>query len=103
VADALRPDTLLVSIMHANNEVGTIQPITEIAAFAHAHGALDHASSSSWPCAYRAVGARVAAALVTDVTEVTVLYPAHTKLRLSAVTLSQLSQPLNTVPFCTLI
>ena len=33
---ALRPDTILASIMHANNEVGTIQPIKEMAAIAHA-------------------------------------------------------------------
>src|SRR5207248_2281962 len=30
VAARLRPDTLLVSVMHANNEVGTIEPIAEI-------------------------------------------------------------------------
>ncbi len=32
----------LVSVMHANNEVGTIQPIAELAALAHEHGALFH-------------------------------------------------------------
>src|SRR5581483_1610492 len=32
IARALRPETVLVSIMHANNEIGTIQPIAEIAA-----------------------------------------------------------------------
>jgi cysteine desulfurase len=32
VAAALRPDTALVSVMHANNEIGTIQPVAEIAA-----------------------------------------------------------------------
>ena len=39
---ALRPDTLLVSIMHANNEVGTVNPIKELAALAHQAGALFH-------------------------------------------------------------
>jgi len=38
VADAIRPDTALISIMMANNEVGTIQPIAEIGAIARARG-----------------------------------------------------------------
>ena len=40
--EAIREDTILVSIMFANNEIGTIQPIKELAAIAHAHGALFH-------------------------------------------------------------
>ncbi len=39
---AMRPDTTLVSIMMANNEIGTIQPISELAAIARAGGALFH-------------------------------------------------------------
>lgn len=39
---ALHDDTLLVSVMTANNEVGTVQPVCELAACAHAHGALFH-------------------------------------------------------------
>jgi cysteine desulfurase len=35
-------DTALVSVMHANNEIGTIQPISDLAAIAHEHGALMH-------------------------------------------------------------
>jgi cysteine desulfurase len=42
VAAAIRPDTVLVSIMYANNEIGTIQPIREIASVAHSRGALFH-------------------------------------------------------------
>ncbi|NLM41488.1 MAG: cysteine desulfurase NifS [Firmicutes bacterium] len=42
VEQALRPDTILVSIMHANNEVGTIQPISEIGAIVRKHGAKFH-------------------------------------------------------------
>lgn len=42
VARALRPETVLVSVMHANNEIGTIQPVREIAAVAHAAGAWFH-------------------------------------------------------------
>lgn len=38
----LRPDTALVSVMHANNEVGTVQPIAELAATARAAGAWFH-------------------------------------------------------------
>lgn len=46
VAAALRDDTVLVSIMHANNETGTINPIAEIAAVAHARGALMHTDAA---------------------------------------------------------
>ena len=42
VAEAIRPDTALVSVMLANNEIGTIQPIAEIAEIAHRHGAVMH-------------------------------------------------------------
>ncbi len=42
VRKAIRPDTIIVSIMHANNEVGTIQPIEEVAAVAHERGVLFH-------------------------------------------------------------
>jgi len=45
LAEAIRPDTALVSIMHANNEIGTIQPLHELAAIAHAHGALVHSDA----------------------------------------------------------
>jgi len=41
-ADALRDETALASIMLANNEIGTIQPVAELAALAHARGALFH-------------------------------------------------------------
>lgn len=40
--NALQPNTALVSIMHANNEIGTIQPIQELAAITHAAGAVFH-------------------------------------------------------------
>jgi len=42
VRRALRPGTVLVSVMHANNETGVVQPIGEIAAIAHEAGALMH-------------------------------------------------------------
>jgi cysteine desulfurase len=46
VAKALTPATMLVSIMHANNEVGTIEPIREIAELARRHGALMHTDAA---------------------------------------------------------
>ncbi len=39
---AIRPDTILISIMFANNEIGTIQPIKEIGGIAQEHGILFH-------------------------------------------------------------
>jgi cysteine desulfurase len=39
---AITNDTAIVSVMHANNEIGTIQPVKELSAIAHAHGALMH-------------------------------------------------------------
>ena len=39
---AIRPDTILISVMFANNEIGTIQPIKEIGEIAHQHGILFH-------------------------------------------------------------
>ena len=42
VEAAIRPDTILVSIMFANNEIGTIQPIREIGEITHRHGVLFH-------------------------------------------------------------
>ena len=39
---AIRPDTILISIMYANNEIGTIQPIQEIGEIAAEHGILFH-------------------------------------------------------------
>ena len=58
--EALTDDTALVSIMHANNEIGTIQPIAELAQMAHARGALFHTdavqSAGKIPVNVRALG-----------------------------------------------
>lgn len=51
VEKAIRPETILVSVMMANNEIGTIEPIEEITRIAHAHGVLMHTD------AVQAVGA----------------------------------------------
>ena len=39
---AIRPDTILISVMFANNEIGTIEPISEIGEIAKEHGVLFH-------------------------------------------------------------
>ena len=46
VQAAITPDTVLVTVMHANNEVGTVEPITEIAEFTRAHGILFHTDAA---------------------------------------------------------
>jgi cysteine desulfurase len=46
VARAIRPETILISIMHANNEVGTIQPIARIAALARSKGIYVHTDAA---------------------------------------------------------
>jgi cysteine desulfurase len=60
VREALADDTAVVSVMHANNEIGTIQPIAEIAAVAHERGALMHTdavqSAGKIPVDVRALG-----------------------------------------------
>lgn len=43
---AITPRTVLVSIMHANNEVGTVQPIEDCARIAHEHGVLFHTDAA---------------------------------------------------------
>jgi cysteine desulfurase len=42
VRRAIRPDTIAISVMHANSEVGTLQPVTEIGRIAHEHGVPFH-------------------------------------------------------------
>ena len=42
VERAIRPDTILISIMYANNEIGTIEQVHEIGEIAHCHGVLFH-------------------------------------------------------------
>ena len=62
--DAIADDTALVSVMHANNEIGTIQPIAELAAIAHQHGALFHTdavqSAGKLPLDVKALGVDMA-------------------------------------------
>ncbi|PZV16641.1 MAG: IscS subfamily cysteine desulfurase [Leptolyngbya sp.] len=44
--NALRPDTILVSVMAANNEIGVLQPISEIGALCHQRGILFHTDAA---------------------------------------------------------
>jgi len=46
VAAAINDQTVLISIMHANNETGTLQPISRIAEIAHRHGVLLHTDAA---------------------------------------------------------
>ncbi len=46
LAAALRDDTTLVTIMHANNETGTLQPLAELAEIVHQHSALLHSDAA---------------------------------------------------------
>ncbi|MCG6893203.1 MAG: cysteine desulfurase [Desulfobacteraceae bacterium] len=46
VEDALRADTVLITVMHANNEVGTVQPVAEIAEVAKRKGILFHTDAA---------------------------------------------------------
>lgn len=46
IRSALRPETILVSVMHANNEVGTIQPIREISEIVRSRGILFHTDAA---------------------------------------------------------
>lgn len=61
VRKAIRPDTLLVSVMHANAEIGTIQPVAEIGRIAKERGVLFHtdatASAGHIPVDVDAIGA----------------------------------------------
>src|SRR3954466_4215705 len=58
--EAITAETAIVSVMHANNEIGTIQPVAALAAIAHEHGALMHTdavqSVGKIPGAVRALG-----------------------------------------------
>jgi cysteine desulfurase len=49
LAQALRPDTVLVSVMHANNEIGTVQPLADIAALTRSRGIVLHSDAAQSP------------------------------------------------------
>jgi cysteine desulfurase len=45
---AIRPDTIFASIMAANNEIGTIQPVAELGAICREHGIVFHTDAAQW-------------------------------------------------------
>ena len=48
LAKALRPDTILVSLQAANNEIGTVQPVAELGALCRSRGVLFHTDAVQW-------------------------------------------------------
>ena len=48
LASAIRPDTILVSVMAANNETGTLQPVVELGQLCRARGVLFHTDAVQW-------------------------------------------------------
>ena len=60
LADTIDRETAVVSVMHANNEIGTIQPVAELAAIARRHGAIFHTdavqSAGKIPVSVRELG-----------------------------------------------
>jgi cysteine desulfurase len=48
LAEAIRPETILVSIMAANNEIGTVQPVPELGAICRQHGVVFHTDAVQW-------------------------------------------------------
>ncbi|GAB2672509.1 cysteine desulfurase family protein [Paenibacillus thermoaerophilus] len=61
IREAVRPDTFLISVMYGNNEVGTIQPVSEIGEIARSVGALYHVDAvqalGAVPIDLKAIGA----------------------------------------------
>jgi cysteine desulfurase len=48
LAEALRPDTVLVSVMAANNEIGTLQPVAELGSLCQERGVVFHTDAAQW-------------------------------------------------------
>lgn len=47
LANAIRPETIMVSIMHANNEIGTIEPVSELSAICRERGVIFHTDAAA--------------------------------------------------------